>query len=292
MGTSNSTKQLRAKLQIPRSPGRLLALTARYVVMAGFGVVFVFPFLFMISTSLKELDQVFVFPPEWIPREPVWENYVRIWQVAPFGRYFLNSLIMTGGIMAGQLLVSFTAAYAFARIKFRGSSVVFLVFLATMMVPAQTRIIPTYLLVSEIGLLNSYAALILPVIFNAFSVFLLRQFMISIPRDMDEAAILDGANHWQILTRVMVPLSKPVLSALSVFIFLQGWNSLLWPLIVTSSESLRVLAVGLASFSDQRGTDWPLLMTGSMIVVFPTLIVYLINQRFITQGIVMTGLKG
>ena len=274
-----------------RSPSDIAAEVARYAIMLALAFVFIMPFVWMLSTSLKELNKVFAFPPDWIPKPVVWQNYIRIWQVAPFGRYFLNSIVMTAGIMIGQILLSFTAAYAFARIKFRGSSVLFLIYLGTMMVPAQTRIIPLYLLVLNMGILDTYAALILPAIFNAFAVFLLRQFFLTVPRDMDEAAIIDGANHWNILTRIMVPLSKPVLSALSVFIFLQGWNALLWPLIATSSARMRVLAVGLTSFSDIYGTDWPLLMTGSILVVLPTLIVYLVNQQFITRGIVMSGLK-
>ena len=274
-----------------RSPSDIAAEVARYAIMLALAFVFIMPFVWMLSTSLKELNKVFAFPPDWIPKPVVWQNYIRIWQVAPFGRYFLNSIVMTAGIMIGQILLSFTAAYAFARIKFRGSSVLFLIYLGTMMVPAQTRIIPLYLLVLNMGILDTYAALILPAIFNAFAVFLLRQFFLTVPRDMDEAAIIDGANHWNILTRIMVPLSKPVLSALSVFIFLQGWNALLWPLMATSWSRLRVLAVGLTSFSDIYGTDWPLLMTGSILVVLPTLIVYLVNQQFITRGIVMSGLK-
>jgi multiple sugar transport system permease protein len=170
--------------------------------------------------------------------------------------------------------------------------VLFLLVLAMMMVPVQVRIIPMYLITMYLGLLDTYAALIVPGIFNAFAIFLLRQFFLTLPRDMDEAAVIDGANHIQILTKVIVPLSRAVFSALTVFIFLGAWNSLLWPLIATSSESMRVVAVGLTSFGDLYGTDWPLLMTGSILVVMPTIIMYLINQQFITRGIVMTGIKG
>ena len=161
-----------------------------------------------------------------------------------------------------------------------------------MMVPQQVRIIPMYLITMYLGLLDTYAALILPGIFNAFAIFLLRQFFLTMPKDMDEAAVIDGANHLQILFKVTIPLSKAVFSALLVFIFLAGWNALLWPLIATSSEVKRVVAVGLTSFGDLYGTDWPLLMTGSILVILPTIIMYLVNQQFITRGIVMTGLKG
>jgi len=212
--------------------------------------------------------------------------------VVPFARYFLNSFIMVLGVMAGQLTVCTLAAYAFARVQFKGRNVIFLAVLAMMMVPQQVRLIPLYLITMYMNLLDTYFALILPGIFNALAIFLLRQFFITLPKDMDEAAVIDGANHLQILWQVVLPLSKPVLSALTVFIFMAGWNALLWPLIATSSDRLRVVAVGLTSFGDLYGTDWPLLMTGSILVILPTIIVYLINQQFITRGIVMTGIKG
>jgi multiple sugar transport system permease protein len=255
-------------------------------------VTMLLPFIWMISTSLKDLRDVFSFPPQWIPNPAIWNNYLRIWDVVPFARYFLNSAIMVAGIMVGQLVLCTLAAYAFSRVRFRGRNVLFLLVLAMMMVPVQVRIIPMYLITMYLGLLDTYAALIVPNIFNAFAIFLLRQFFLTLPRDMDEAAVIDGANHIQILTKVIVPLSRAVFSALTVFIFLGAWNSLLWPLIATSSESMRVVAVGLTSFGDLYGTDWPLLMTGSILVVMPTIIMYLVNQQFITRGIVMTGIKG
>ena len=275
-----------------RKARRIVGVTLRHLVSAVLALTMVFPFLWMLSTSLKELNDVFLFPPQWIPDPIRWDNYVRIWEAVPFARYFLNSIIMVAGTVVSQLIVSTLAAYAFARLRFKGRNVVFLLVLAMMMVPVQVRIIPMYLITRFLGLLDTYAALILPNVFNAFSIFLLRQFFLTLPKDMDEAAVIDGANHLQIIVRVVVPLSAAVYSALSVFVFMGVWNALLWPLIATSTERMRVLAVGLASFSDLYGTDWPLLMTASILVLLPTIIMYLANQRFITQGIVMTGLKG
>ncbi len=255
-------------------------------------IVMIAPFLWMASTSLKELKKVFAFPPDWVPDPVVWGNYVRIWDIVPFARYYLNSLIVVVGSMAGQLIISCLAAYAFARVQFKGRNIFFLAILAMMMVPQQVRTIPLYLIVLNIGMLDTYWAIILPSFFNAFSIFLLRQFFLTIPKDMDEAAIIDGANHAGVLIKIIIPLSKPVLSALTVFIFLASWNSLLWPLIATSSERMRVLTVALSAFTDLYGTDWPMLMTASILVIAPTIVIYLINQQFIARGIVMTGLKG
>ncbi len=286
-----------ARMLNPRRPFGLswsafIAKVLRHLFCLSLVAIMMAPFIWMISTSLKELKKVFVFPPEWIPDPFVWGNYVRIWDVVPFARYYLNSLIMVAGLMVGQLTISCLAAYAFARVQFKGRNILFIAVLGMMMVPQQVRTIPLYLIVLNIGLLDTYWAIILPGFFSAFSIFLLRQFFLSIPKDMDEAAIIDGANHAQVLSKVILPLSKPVLSALTVFIFLAGWNSLLWPLVATSSERMRVLTVALAAFTDLYGTDWPLLMTGSILVIAPTVIIYLVNQQFITRGIVMTGLKG
>lgn len=270
----------------------LIGRSLRHLISIVLAFTMLMPFFWMLSTSLKNLKDVFSFPPEWIPKPFVWGNYVRIFEVVPFARYFLNSLIMVVGILIGQLTLSTLAAYAFSRVQFKGRNVLFLGVLAMMMVPQQVRIIPMYLITMYLQLLDTYTALIIPAFFNAFAIFLLRQFFLGLPRDMDEAAVIDGANHLQILFKVIIPLSRAVFSALLVFVFLAGWNALLWPLIATSSEAKRVVAVGLTSFSDIYGTDWPLLMTGSILVIMPTIIMYLVNQQFITRGIVMTGIKG
>ena len=263
-----------------------------YILLITIGFFMIFPFLLMLTTSLKDIQQVFAYPPRWIPNPFVWENYINIWKAAPFGRYFLNSAIMVIGIFIGQITVSSLAAYAFTRLKFKGRDMVFLLYLAMMMVPFQVRLIPMFIICNFLGLTNSYGALIVPRIFNTFPIFLLRQFFLSIPKEMDESAIIDGANHFQILIHVILPNTKAVMSALGVWLFMTYWNDLLWPLIATSGDSMRVVTNGLTAFSDLYGTNWPLLMTGSLLMILPVLTVYIFNQKFITKGMVMTGLKG
>ncbi len=263
-----------------------------YIILSIAGIFMIFPFLWMLSTSLKNIQQVFTYPPQWIPNPVVWENYIKIWKVAPFGRYFLNTLVMVVGIFLSQTTVSCLAAYAFTRLKFKGRDTIFLLYLAMMMVPFQVRLIPLFIICNSLGLINTFGALIIPRIFNTFPIFLLRQFFLTIPKEMDESAIIDGANHFQILFHIILPNSKAVMSALGVWLFMTYWNDLLWPLIATSGESMRVVTNGLTAFSDLYGTDWPLLMTGSLLMILPVLAVYLFNQKFITKGMVMTGLKG
>ncbi len=272
------------------------ALTlGRLAVHAGLiagGVVMVLPFVWMVSTSLKAPEQVFTYPPQWLPHPPLWQNYSQTVSVMPFGRFYLNSLVVAVCVTGLQLLTSSLAAFAFARLRFKGREALFLLYLATLMIPFQVTMIPNFILIRFLGWYNSYQALILPPAFSAFSTFLLRQYFLGIPRDFDDAARLDGASSFWIWWRIIMPLSGPVIAALTIFTFLNTWNDFLWPLVVTNSLDMRTLPVGLSAFQGQFKVEWNLLMAGSVIATLPVLIVYIIGQKSFTEGITLSGLSG
>lgn len=272
-----------------RSPLRSVLLHA--LLLAGSGIMLT-PFVWMLSTSLKEPAQIFTYPPQWIPDPIAWQNYRNAFQGMPFGRFYLNSLIVAGSITVLQLLGSSLAAFAFARLRFPGRNAVFLLYLATLMIPFQVTMIPNFILVRLLGWFDTYQALILPPAFSAFSTFLLRQYFRGIPLDLDEAARMDGASSLRIWAQVIVPLSGPVLAALAIFVFLQSWNDFLWPLVVTDSNEMRTLPVGLAAFQGQYSVRWNLLMAASVIAMLPVLIVYIIGQKWFVRGITLTGMGG
>jgi multiple sugar transport system permease protein len=250
------------------------------------------PFAWMLSTSLKLPPDIFTYPPVWIPSPIAWQNYVKTVTVMPFGRFYLNSLIVTTGVTLLQLLTSSLAAFAFARLRFPGRNALFLLYLATLMIPFQVTMIPNFILVRALGWYDTYQALILPPAFSAFSTFLLRQYLLGIPRELDEAARIDGATSLRIWWQVIMPLTGPVIAALATFVSLNSWNDFLWPLIITNSPAMRTLPVGLSSFQGQYKTDWNLLMAGSVIAMLPVLLVYIIGQRWFIKGITLSGLGG
>lgn len=252
----------------------------------------VLPFLWMLSTSLKESSLVFTFPPQWIPKPLVWENYSNAWNAIPFGRFYLNSIVVGVAVTAGQVFTSALSAYAFARLTFPGRDKLFFGYLATMMIPGSVTMIPTFILLKMMGLIDTYTALILPGMFSAMGTFLLRQFFMSLPKDLEEAAKIDGCTLFGIFWRIIVPLSKPALATLTTFTFMGSWNNFMWPLIVTNSMELKTLPIGLASFQDQYTTDWTLLMAGSIIALIPVLVVFIFNQRYFVEGIQLGAIKG
>ncbi|MBA2123944.1 sugar ABC transporter permease [bacterium Unc6] len=249
------------------------------------------PFLWMLSTSLKEAGAVFTFPPQWIPSPIVWRNYIDAWRAVPFGRFYLNSIFIALCQTVGVLLTSSLAAFAFARLKFPGRDKLFFLYLATMMLPGAVTMIPTFILMRLFGWIDTYKALIIPGLFTAFGTFLLRQFFMSISSNLEDAARIDGCNKLGIYRHVVIPLSKPALATLGTVTFIGSWNNFMWPLIVTNSMEMRTLPIGVASFQGLHTTDWTLLMAASIIVMLPTLIVFIFNQRFFVEGIKLTGTK-
>jgi multiple sugar transport system permease protein len=235
---------------------------------------------------------VFVYPPEWIPNPVEWTNYAQVTRVMPFLRYVLNTAAVASSITFLHLAVSSLAAYAFARLRFPGRNRLFLAYLATLMVPGQVTLIPNFLIVKYLGWIDTYQALIIPQIFSAFGTFLLRQFFLTIPNELEDAARIDGASAFAIYWRIVLPLSGPALATLGVFTFTAQWNNFLWPLIVINDEQMRTLTVGLRALVGQFTVQYPLLMAGSVISILPMLIIFVVAQRFFVRGIALTGLAG
>lgn len=249
------------------------------------------PFLWMILTSVKDMSEIYVYPPKWFPSQIKLENYKNAFDAAPFGTYYINSLIAAVTVTIGQLITCSMAAFAFARLKFKGSNILFLLFLGTMMVPYNVTMIPSFMMLYWLGWIDTYAALIVPGLASAFGTFLLRQFFLTIPRELEEAAYIDGATKFGVLRRIIVPLSKPALATLAVFTFMGVFNDFIWSLIVLNSEEMRTVQLGLAVFRDRYLTQWDLLMAGSVTAVLPILIVFFFAQKYFIQGITLSGLK-
>ena len=255
-------------------------------------IIILIPFIWMISTALKPAAEVFASPPTLIGSQLRFANFTEAWSYVPFGRYMINGMVVA---VLGTLLVCVTsilAAYAFARLEFRGRELVFLLYLITLMVPQEVMIVPMFILMQQFGWTNSYQALILPWAFSAFGTFLLRQFFLNIPKELEEAALVDGANRMRILLAVVLPIARPAVAVLAVFTFINYWNSFLWPLIITNSTDRFTVPVGLNGFLGQQGSQWHLLMAASTISMLPTVIMVLLLQRHLVRGIALSGLGG
>jgi multiple sugar transport system permease protein len=280
-----------AKLGSRHRKERLRRLGLHALLIVG-SVAMLVPFVWMLSTSLKEPGDVFIYPPQWIPQPMRWENYKQTVTVMPFGRFYLNSVIQAISVTVLQLLTASLAAFAFARLRFRGRDALFLLYLATMMIPFPVTMIPNFILMRYLNWIDTFQALILPPAFSAFSTFLLRQYFLSIPVEMDDAARVDGASSFRIWWQIILPLSGPALATLAIFTFLGQWNNFLWPLVITNSEKMRTLPVGLAAFQSQYSIQWNLLMAGSVIAVLPILLIYIVGQKWFVRGITLTGMGG
>ncbi|GIO56071.1 carbohydrate ABC transporter permease [Paenibacillus cellulositrophicus] len=271
---------------------RLSTVLLHIILLIG-ACIMALPFVWMLLSSLKDLSQVFIVPPKWIPDPFVWSNFKTSLTALPFGRAYFNSFYINIIVVASQLFTCSMAAYAFAKIRFPFREPLFVLFLATMMVPGQVTIIPLYLMMKSIGWLDSHLSIIVPAaLFNAFGVFLLRQFFRGIPKEMEEAAIVDGANRWTIYARIMLPLVKPALSALGIFTFLGMWNSFFYPLIFLNTPEKFTVPMMLNLYRGMYSTDWTLMMAGASIALIPVLIVYIIGQRYIIEGVTLSGIKG
>ena len=249
------------------------------------------PFFWMISTSFKNGGGLFTYPPTWIPRDPTLQWYAQLVREVNFLVHFRNSVFVSVAITVLSLFVNSMAGYAFAKHRFRHRDKIFSFLLATMMVPGQLTMIPVFLLLKKMGFLNSFLGLIVPVCANVFGIFLIRQFMMSIPNDLIESARIDGCSEFRIYWSVVLPLCKPVLATLSIFTFIGSWNDFLWPLIVMVREEGYTLPVALANLHGQHPTDFGLLMAAATVVVLPVLVVFLAAQKYVIRGIATTGLK-
>ncbi|MHB9038156.1 MAG: carbohydrate ABC transporter permease [Armatimonadota bacterium] len=273
--------------------GRKFAIKAvSYAGLSIIGLSMILPFLWMVSTSLKGSSAIFTYPPQWIPKPFLWSNFAKAWNEIPFGRFYINSVFVAFCVTTGQVLTSACAAYAFARLHFPGRDKLFFGYLATMMIPGSVTMIPTFILLKQLQLLDTYTALILPGIFSAYGTFMLRQFFMGLPRELEDAARIDGCSLFAVFWRIILPLSKPALATLMTFTFMGSWNNFMWPLVVTSSTDKYTLPIGLAWFQGQYTTDWTLLMAGSLIALVPIIVVFVFNQRFFVAGIQLGAIKG
>jgi multiple sugar transport system permease protein len=263
-----------------------------FVLLLAGAMITVGPFAWMLTTSIKPDAEVFRYPPSVLTDAPQWQNYLDIFSAIPFGRAFLNSVIVTLTITLAQLLVCSMAAYAFSCMSFRGREPLFLIYLAALMVPPQVTIIPNFMLVRTLGWIDTYQGLILPFAFSSFGTFLLRQYFKTIPRELLEAARLDNCGHWRIFFFIVLPLAKPALGALAIFAFVSQWNNFLWPLITTTRPEMQTVTVALSTLQGQYNTDWPLLMTGSVLAVAPVLVVFILGNRAFISGLTAGSFGG
>jgi multiple sugar transport system permease protein len=289
--------------QVAKLPARTtnLRLTDRvkrwsiYVALSAGAIIVFIPFAWTLSTALKAPDDIATFPPQWIPDPIVWGNFIEAVTIKPFGRWFLNTLFVVGLSTLGTIASASVVAFSFARLRWPGRNILFLILLATMMLPAQVTLIPTFILFRELGWLNTFLPLIVPPFFarNAFYVFLLRQFFMTIPLELDDAARMDGANHFQIFLYIILPMSKPAL-AVSAIMFAQfKWKEFLAPLIYLNKQDMFTVSLGLRTFIGETwGTEWHLMMAANIIFMIPLILIFFFAQKYFIQGVVITGVKG
>ena len=277
---------------------RFAQRTLLYLIALVAGILFMIPFLWTVSSSLKDITEIYAMPPIWVPAETQWQNYSLVFQKVPFGIFTRNSVIVTSLAMIGTILTSSLVAFGFARFRFPGRDLLFVLVLATMLLPWEVTIVPLFLIFKEVGLLNSLWPLIIPAWLGggAFNIFLLRQFFLTIPREFDEAARMDGASSLQIYWKIIVPLSGPALAAVAIFAFLANWNEFIGPLIYNNSAEFYTVPIGLryfqnTPFSGEEPRE-ALLMAASIMAAAPCIILFFVAQRYFVQGIVMSGIKG
>ena len=274
-------------------PARRVRRVGRYVVLVLCGLALIGPFVWMVLASLKTDADIKAIPPTLLPDPVTGENYQRVVDAFPFWRFAANSLGVAVASTLLQLALASTAAYAFARIEFRFRNLLFGLYLATMMIPLQVVIVPLFIEMRNLGLVDTYGGLLLPTIVSSFGVFLLRQAFLALPKELDEAAFIDGAGHFSVFFRILLPLIGPALATVAVFAFMATWNSFLWPLVITQASDRHVtLPVGLSRLSGRFSTDWNVIMAGSVMTLVPIVVFYLVTQRWVIRSVAFSGLKG
>lgn len=278
---------------------------SRHAILILLGALVAYPFYFLVSSSLKPFFEAIAVPPTIIPQELRPENYAEAWSKAPWPRYFANTLFIAGAVTIGELVTAVLAAYAFARISFKGKAILFTVLLATYMMPSEATLIPNYVMMSKplpggnpffpilrLGIYDTYQAQILPFLTSAVAIFLLRQQFLSVPKELHDAAVIDGAGHLRFLWSVVLPISVPALVTVAILSFYGSWNAFQWPLIVTSNPDIQPVQVGFNAFRAEAGSQYHLLMAAAAFVVAPIVLLYLVGQRYLVQGVARTGIRG
>ena len=269
-----------------------LGKTITYVLLIALAITMVLPFLWMLSASLKLDKDVFRFPIQWIPTDPRWSNYVKIWTQIPFLTFFTNTTKLTTIITLLQLFTSSFAGYAFAKLQFKGRDVIFLAYIASIAIPWQSYMVPQFIMMRRLDLVDTHLSLVLLQAFSAFGVFLMRQFFVSIPNDIIDAARIDGLNEYKIYFQIMLPLSQPALATLTIFTAVFVWNDFMGPLIYLNSQSLKTIQLGLRMFILQYSANYALIMAASLVSLIPVIVLFLTFQRFFVEGVASTGIKG
>lgn len=253
--------------------------------------VMLFPFLWMLSTSLKSYIETISYPPTLIPEKLLWSNYSYVLETCPFFRFYFNSIVTTAAIVLGQLITCSMGAYAFARLSFKGRDKMFVAYLATLMIPSQVTMIPTYIIVARLQWIDTFQAIIVPNLFSAYGTFLLRQFFMTIPKDLEESVRIDGGGAYRCFLHIILPLSKTALITFGTFVFQFAWNNYLWPLLVTNSLDMFVLPMGIKFFTGQFTSYYQYMMAAATMAMVPMILVYLFAQRYFTSGIALSGIK-
>jgi len=272
---------------------KTLRITLTYAILATGSVCFLIPFVWMLSTSLKQLDQIMVYPIQWIPAPFVWSNYSKVFEAVPFLQYTFNTVIITSFGIIGSLLGSSLAAYSFARLRYPGKKILFFVMISTLMIPSWVTLIPSFILFRTLGWLDTYLPILVPAFFaTPFNTFLLRQFFLTIPTELEDAARIDGCSTLRIFWSIILPLAKPALATISIFAFFYYWNNFLDPLIYIQSQSKFPISVGIALFAGEQSSNYALMMAAATMALTPPRILFFLTQRFFIQGVVVTGVKG
>jgi len=263
-----------------------------YAILLFMTLIYLGPFLFSLSISFNADSDVFSWPIKLLPERWTLQNYANVWKELPFSIWLLNSVIITGVQTVTNVFFSALAGFAFARLTFPGRNVLFSLLLASLMIPGITLLVPKFIILNELGFINSYPGLILPGLVSVVNIFLMKQFFETIPKDLEEAALIDGCSYFRIFWQIFVPISKPALAAVAIYTFQGSWNEFLWPVIVSTTNDMFTLPVGMSFLKNEFSVQWPLLMASTILISIPTLIIFIIFQRYFVQGVASAGLKG
>lgn len=264
----------------------------KYFLLVIFAIITVFPFYWMISSSLKSGFEVIQTPPTMLPKNVMWSNYSTAFSMAPFGRYFINTIIVTVLSIVSTVVISILSAFAFSHLEFKGRDLIFSIFIASMMIPGEVLIVNNFKTISNLGMIDTYTSLFIPYAASVLYIYMLREFFLTVPKPLYYAAKIDGAGDWKFLWKVLVPIAKPSIITISILVGINSWNAFLWPLLVTNNENMRVLATGLTAFQSDAGNQYELLMAASSIITVPIVGVYVFLHKKIMNGISLGGTKG
>lgn len=284
--------RMNSKINVKKDPVAVTKNVMLYAFLITLSILMIMPFIWMISASLKTEIEVFSFPIKWIPETVRWSNYEQVWTKVPFLTYYINTIKIAVSVTVIQLFTCSFAAYAFSKLKFPGRDTIFVGYICTMMIPYQVIMIPQFMIIRTLGLVDTHAALILTAAFSPFGVFLFRQFFMSIPDELSEAAKIDGCGELRIYSQIILPLAKPAAASLVIFTFVDRWNDFLGPLIYINSDKMKTLQLGMRNFQTEYASSYALIMAAAVCASIPTIIVYLIAQDFFVEGIAATGVKG